>query len=83
MAKTLEILKVECRAALVDRTDMVDHLCRSRCALLKALLAERLLLQLHRPQFAPCCRLVELRIGVDPSFVRLMFRQPRTATILL
>lgn len=38
VAETLKVCKVESRAALVDWSDMIDHLCRSRHASLFALL---------------------------------------------
>lgn len=78
VAKGLQVPHVERRSAPIDRNDMVDHLRRSMPVVFQTLLAQRLLLQLDEAQFPPRSGLVELRIGVAASRLRLMLRQPRS-----
>ena len=79
VAEGLQIRKVEGCAAPIDRDDMIDHLRWGMATVFYALLAQGLLRELHGPQLAPRGRLVELRVGMNASFVRTMLRQPRAA----
>lgn len=79
VAEALKVFQIEGRAALIDRTDVVDHLRRSSLTLLFALLTERLPPEFLRSELAPRGGLIELRVGVDPSCLRFMLRLPRTA----
>lgn len=79
VAEGLQVSELQRRTAPVDRNDVINHLRRRVPGVFQALLAQGLLLQLDYAKFPPRRRLVELRVGMNPSCMRRMFRLPRPA----
>ena len=77
VAEGLEILNVETRSALIDGNDVIDHLGGCQATRFEALLAHRLLLQLHSTQPSPGSTLVELGVVVAVASERLALGLPR------
>lgn len=77
IAQGLEITDIQRSTALVDGDDVVDHLGRNKEALLLALLAERILLQLECSESTPPPALVEVGVVVPESLEGFLLREPR------
>ena len=78
VTQRLQVTQIQRRSALVDRNDVVDHRCWYGSSPAQALLTQRILLELHRPEPSPRPALVELGVVMSEPLEGLALLHPRT-----